>query len=143
MRHHSLMHIVNTVASRHFGGFITGVQIGPERSRIDFKLSDFARDRLVEFQTCVNEAIDRALPITSSILSEEEYRERPALIRTLNVEPPIVDGKVRVVTITGFDAQACGGTHVHSTGEIGRARIAKLDNKGRDNKRFYWEVAAP
>jgi misacylated tRNA(Ala) deacylase len=51
-----------------------------------------------------------------------------------------VDGRVRIVAIEGFDVQACGGTHVHSTAEIGQARIVKFDNKGKDNKRFYWEV---
>ena len=143
MRHHALMHIVNTVAHRYFGGVITGVQIGPDRSRIDFRLADFARDRIGEFEGHVNEAIHRALPISSSVISEEEYRARPELVRTLNVLPPVVGGVVRIVTIAGFDAQACGGTHVHSTAEIGQARIARFDNKGKDNKRFYWEVAPP
>jgi misacylated tRNA(Ala) deacylase len=141
MRHHALMHIVNTVARRQFCGFITGVQIGPDRSRIDFNLTDFTRHRIGDFETLVNAAIDRALPISSSSLDEAEYRRRPELVRTLNVDPPIVEGRVRVVTIAGFDAQACGGTHVHSTSEIGPARIVKFDNKGKDNKRFYWELA--
>jgi len=91
----------------------------------------------------VNAAIDRALPISSSTISEEEYRGRPERVRTLNVLPPTVEGKVRIVTIAGFDAQARGGTHVHSTGEIGRIRIVKLDNKGKENKRFYWEIVTP
>jgi len=45
--------------------------------------------------------------------------------------------------IVGFDVQACGGTHVHATSEIGHARVVRFDNKGKDNKRFYWELAAP
>ena len=57
------------------------------------------------------------------------------------IEPPVVGGKVCIVTMGGFDAQACGGTHVHSTAEIGLARLVKFDNKGKDNKRFYWELA--
>ena len=143
MRHHALMHVVNTVAWQQFGGLITGVQIGPDRSRIDFRLGEFGRERIGEFEAHVNTAIDRGLPISSSIISENEYRSRPDLVRTANVLPPVVDGRVRIVTIAGFDAQACGGTHVHSTAEIGRARITKFDNKGRENKRFYWEVATP
>jgi misacylated tRNA(Ala) deacylase len=143
MRHHALMHIVNAVARRHFGGLITGVQIGPDRSRIDFNLADFGRDRIPEFESHVNAAIDCALPIASSEISEAEYRDRPDLVRTLNVRPPVAGGVVRVVTIAGFDAQACGGTHVHSTCEIGRARLARFDNKGKDNKRFYWEATPP
>jgi misacylated tRNA(Ala) deacylase len=143
MRHHALMHIVNTVAWRQFGGLITGVQIGPDCSRIDFRLADFGRERIGEFESHVNTAIDRGLPISSSVISEGEYRGRPDLVRTANVLPPVVDGRIRIVTIAGFDAQACGGTHVHSTAEIGRACITKFDNKGRENKRFYWEVATP
>jgi misacylated tRNA(Ala) deacylase len=142
MRGHGLMHVINAVARQQFGGLITGVQIGPQRSRIDFKLAGFAREQLQEFEERVNAVIERGLAVTSSVISEDEFRNRPELIRTLNVLPPIVDGRVRIVAIAGFDAQACGGTHVHSTAEIGRARIGKFDNKGKDNKRFYWDLFA-
>jgi misacylated tRNA(Ala) deacylase len=141
MRHHALMHVVNTVARQRFGGTITGVQLGPERSRIDFNLTGFSREQIPEFEKLVNDVIDRGLVVTSSIITEDEYRRRPDLIRTLNVLPPIVNGKVRIVEIEGFDAQACGGTHVHMTSEIGRAHVSKFDNKGKDNKRFYWDLA--
>jgi misacylated tRNA(Ala) deacylase len=140
MRHHGLMHVVNTVARDRFGGVITGVQLGPERSRIDFRLPSFSRERIPELEAAVNEVIARALPLVSSVVSEDELRRRPELVRTLNVLPPVVDGRVRVVEIVGFDAQACGGTHVHGTAEIGRARVTRFDNKGKDNKRFYWEL---
>jgi misacylated tRNA(Ala) deacylase len=141
MRHHGLMHVVNTVARQLFGGVITGVQIGPDRSRIDFKVAGFSREQGPDFERGVNEVLDRCLPVTSSVISEDEFRRRPELIRTLNVLPPVVEGKVRIVEIQGFDTQACGGTHVHSTSEIGRARIGRFDNKGKDNKRFYWDLA--
>ena len=52
----------------------------------------------------------------------------------------MVEGRVRIVTIAVFDAEACGGTHVHSTAEIGPARLIRVDNKGRDNSRFYWTL---
>jgi misacylated tRNA(Ala) deacylase len=143
MRAHGLMHVVNTVAMQRFGGIITGVQLGVDRSRIDFKLSAFAREQVAEMESRVNGVIDRDLAITSLVITEEEFRRRPELIRTLNVPPPIVDGRVRIVEIKDFDAQACGATHVHTTREIGRARVGKFDNKGKDNKRFYWELEDP
>jgi misacylated tRNA(Ala) deacylase len=142
MRHHGLMHVVNTVARDAYGGVITGVQLGPERSRIDLRLTGFAREQLADFEARVNGVIARGLAVTASVIDEAEFHARPELVRTLNVRPPVVDGRVRVVAIAGFDAQACGGTHVHATGEIGRATIARFDNKGRDNKRFYWDLAA-
>ncbi|HEY6099472.1 MAG TPA: alanyl-tRNA editing protein, partial [Anaeromyxobacter sp.] len=135
MRHHGLMHVVNTVARQRYGGVITGVQIGPDRSRIDFKLAGFSREQIPDFEDGVNGVIARRLPLTASLIPEDEFRRRPELIRTLNVLPPVVAGQVRIVEIEGFDVQACGGTHVHSTAEIGRARIGKFDNKGKDNKR--------
>jgi misacylated tRNA(Ala) deacylase len=142
MRHHGLLHVANAVARQRFGGLITGVQIGPDRSRVDFKLAGFSREQIPDFESRVNDVIGRGLPLTSSIISEAEYRRRPELIRTLNVLPPVVGGHVRIVEIDGFDAQACGGTHVHSTSEIGRAHVGKFDNKGKDNKRFYWDLTA-
>jgi len=49
--------------------------------------------------------------------------------------PPASDGSVRVVEIVGLDRQACGGTHLASTGRSRAVRILKIDNKGRHNRR--------
>jgi Ser-tRNA(Ala) deacylase AlaX len=68
---------------------------------------------------------------------------RGDLLRALDVRPPVLDGRVRVVEIDGFDAQACGGTHVHSTAEIGSLSIYKTENKGRNNKRLYVRLSEP
>jgi len=116
------------------------VQLGPERSRIDLRLPA-GFDAAAELEARVNDALAVPRAIAASVMTEAEYHARPDLIRTLNVLPPIIDGHVRVVTIHGFDAQACGGTHPHDTAEIGRARLVKRENKGRDNKRFYWTLA--
>jgi misacylated tRNA(Ala) deacylase len=53
----------------------------------------------------------------------------------MSVRPPTGSGRVRLVEIEGLDLQACGGTHVRSTGEIGGIAIGKIENKGRQNRR--------
>ena len=64
----------------------------------------------------------------------------PDLIRTkVNLIPEHVD-PIRVVDIEGVDRQADGGTHVRSTGEVGRVRVTKTENKGRSFKRVRIEV---
>ncbi len=83
----------------------------------------------------------RDVGVAARTISEEEFGRRPELVRTLDVRPPAIDGRVRIVESAGFDAQACGGTHVHATSKIGRARLVRFDNKGRGNKRFYWELS--
>jgi len=60
----------------------------------------------------------------------------------MSVRPPTTAGKVRLVEIEGVDLQACGGTHVRSTGEIGEVQIGKIENKGRQNRRVNLLLAA-
>ena len=143
MRHHCLLHVVNALAHQRFGGLVSGAEIGPERSRVDLSVGTFTRDDIPAFEAAVNEVIRRALRVRASVVPESELEERPELVRTLKVKPPVVNGTVRIVELEGFDGQACGGTHVHSTEEIGEARIVKFDNRGKNNKRFYWELAPP
>jgi misacylated tRNA(Ala) deacylase len=50
--------------------------------------------------------------------------------------PPGDDGLIRIVEIVGLDRQACGGTHLASTGRSRALRILKIDNKGRHNRRI-------
>jgi len=142
MRHHCLLHVVNAIGWQRYGGRVTGAEIGADRARVDLSLAGFTRDHVSDFEVAVNAVIARALPVTASLVPEATLDTRPDLVRTLNVRPPVTDGRVRIVEIDGFDAQACGGTHVHSTGDIGAARIVKFDNRGKDNKRFYWELVA-
>jgi misacylated tRNA(Ala) deacylase len=143
MRHHCLLHVVNALAHQRFGGRVTGAEIGPERSRVDLSVTGFTRDDLPAFEAAVNEVIRRGIRVQASVVPEATLETRPELVRTLKVRPPVVNGGVRIVELEGFDAQACGGTHVHSTEEIGVARIVKFDNRGKNNKRFYWELAPP
>ena len=46
------------------------------------------------------------------------------------------DDVVRVVQVHPRSRELCGGTHVRRTGEIGRVRIGKIENKGRQNRRI-------
>jgi misacylated tRNA(Ala) deacylase len=136
-RHHTVLHVLNTIALRDYGAWITGVQIGTDHSRIDFKLEGFSAALCAELESKVNAVLQAGHALKSYDLPEEEFRRRRDLLRTLEAQPPVHRGRVRVVEIEGFDAQACGGTHVHSTVEVGRFSIFRTENKGRINKRLY------
>ena len=136
-RYHTVLHILNTIALRDHAAWITGAQIGTGYSRIDFRWDGFTPVLCGDLEAKVNAVIEANHSLRSFHLPEAEFAKRPDLLRTLEVKPPAVEGLVRVVAIEGFDEQACGGTHVSGTKELGRFSIFRTENKGRINKRLY------
>jgi misacylated tRNA(Ala) deacylase len=141
-RHHTVLHVLNTIALRDYAAWITGVQIGQDYSRIDFKWEGFSPAVRGELENKVNTVLEGNRALKSYYIPEDEFHKRPDLLRTLEVKPPVIGGSVRVVEIEGFDAQACGGTHAGSTGELGRFSIFRTENKGKINKRLYIRLDA-
>lgn len=139
-KYHTVLHVLNTITLRDYNAWITGVQIGEEYSRIDFNFENFSAEISVELESKVNGVLKANHKIKSYYITEEEFINRKDLLRTLDVKPPVIDSKVRVVEIEGFDAQACGGTHVDTTLDVGHFYIFRTDNKGKKNKRFYIKI---
>src|SRR3989344_2593044 len=44
--------------------------------------------------------------------------------------------EVRIVDIEGFGKEACGGTHLKNTSEVGEILFVKAENKGKNNRRI-------
>ena len=131
MRMHTTMHILCSLIE----GDVTGGSVGAEKSRLDFNLPDFQGDKL-EITERLNRVIAEDHKVVTRWISEEELEAQPELVRTMSVQPPRGAGKVRLLHIEDVDLQPCGGTHVDSTGEIGPMIIAKIENKGKQNRRF-------
>lgn len=137
-RMHTATHILNAVIFQEFNGaLVTGVQMNADgTARMDFDLPDVDSSRLRVVEDAINETIRRDLAVTDSYIPLDDAYEEHGLIRTRSVTPPpTLDGKIRIVEIQGLDRQACGGTHLASTGRSGLIRIMKIDNKGRRNRR--------
>jgi len=134
MRMHTALHLLCVAVP----GDVTGGQIGAERSRLDFNLPSDAIDAAA-ITARLNELVAAALPIETEWITDEEMAARPELVRTMSVKPPSGFGRVRLVRIgdatAPVDLQPCGGTHVRNTAEIGPLAIAKIENKGKQNRR--------
>jgi misacylated tRNA(Ala) deacylase len=131
MRMHSAMHLLCAAVGRP----VTGGQVGEQKSRLDFDLQGAAVDQ-DEIARAIGRWIADDRPIAHRWIDAAELAARPELVRTMSVRPPTATGRVRLVEIAGVDLQACGGTHVRSTGEIGALRVGKIENKGRQNRRI-------
>jgi misacylated tRNA(Ala) deacylase len=138
MRMHSALHLL----CRAVGAPVTGGQVADGRGRLDFDAGELALDRdALDAQLRDWIAADR--PIRPFWITEEELDARPELVRTMSVRPPRGQGRVRLVEIEGIDLQACGGTHVRRTGEIGAVAVAKIESKGRRNRRVGLVLSDP
>ena len=132
MRMHTALHILCSVVD----GAVTGGSVGTQKSRLDFDIPGERPDKEILTQQLM-EIVDRNYPVMSSWISDQELQRNPGLIRTMSVKPPTGTGQVRMIRIgDDIDFQPCGGTHVKSTGEIGKIKISKIENKGRQNRRI-------
>lgn len=136
MRTHTALHILCGLVWREYGSQVTGTQMYSDRARMDFTLEDLSKDRVAEIERLVNEAVDADYPVEVKNLPRAEAFEIPDLIRTkINLLPPEI-AEVRIIDIVGLDLQADGGTHVRGTREVGKVKIIRTENKGKQFKRL-------
>lgn len=140
MRTHSAMHVLCGVVFRDYGALVTGGNMDPLEGRMDFEFETMTKDLVEIIENSVNEEIQKDHPVNVQILPREVAFQIPDLIRTkINLLPPGIN-EIRTIEIVGLDLQADGGTHVHSTKEIGKARIVDYKSKGKINKRIYLKL---
>ena len=140
MRTHTAMHILCGVIFRDFGAQVTGGDMDIKQARMDFEFESMTHDLVEVIEAAVNREVEKDMPLRVRILPREEAFQIPDLIRTkINLLPPGIS-EVRTVEIVGLDLQADGGTHVHSTKEVGPIHIVDYKSKGKINKRLYVEI---
>jgi misacylated tRNA(Ala) deacylase len=135
MRMHTCLHLLCALVKYP----VTGGQVGAEEGRLDFDIEDAASVDKDALTGGLNELVAANHPVTERWISDAELEANPGLVRTMSVKPPMGSGKVRLVVIGengSVDLQPCGGTHVRSTGEIGRVVVSKMEKKGKLNRRI-------
>jgi len=126
MRMHTALHLLCAAIEAP----VTGCAICPDYGRLDFDLEGpIDRDDLARR---LNQLVARDEPITI----ESGQDAASSLVRTIDVAPPQTGDGLRVVRIGGIDRQACGGTHVRSTREVGTIAVTNIQKKGRRHRRI-------
>jgi misacylated tRNA(Ala) deacylase len=131
MRIHTGLHLLSVVLPFP----VTGGSIGAEEGRLDFDLDGGEAPPKDEIELRLNALADAGHAVTTEWITDEELLANPGLVKTMKVKPPMGSGRVRLVRIGDIDLQPCGGTHVRSTAEIGRLVVAKMESKGKQNRR--------
>jgi alanyl-tRNA synthetase len=144
MKHHTATHLLMGAARQVLGQHVwqAGTQKDVDRTRLDF--SHFRRLTLEEMhkiEELANEAVIRNLPVETSwkprMEAEKQYGFRL-------YQGGVVPGKeIRVVDIKGWDVEACGGTHVKNTGEIGFIKILHTERIQDGVERIVFSAGLP
>jgi len=127
-RNHSATHLIVAAARQILGDHIwqAGAQKGIKKSRID--LSHYKRiktEELQEIEILANQWVMENLEVEINWMDRTEAEKTYGFIL---YQGGVVPGsRIRVVQIPGVDVQACAGTHVIRTGDIGLVKINRTE----------------
>ncbi len=140
MRMHTACHLLSVVCSYP----ITGAAVGEDESRVDFDMGE-AIDK-DEVTGKLMALVAENHPVTLQWITDAELAANPGIVKSKNVRPPVGLGRVSLVCIgenSSVDSQPCGGTHVSETQEVGAIHIARIEKKGKENRRFRIRFGEP
>lgn len=139
MKLHTTAHLLASIFHNKGKALITGGQIETQQSRMDFSLENFDKGIIDGYFNLANELVKKNAHVKISYMKREEALKIPDMIKLANKMPPDVD-TLRIVEIEGIDKQADGGCHVKSLKEIGTIKLIRVENKGKNNRRVYFDV---
>ena len=129
MRFHTATHLLCALVPHA----VNGCSITASYARLDFHTNE-PLDKVA-----LNEGIALLVagrhPVRHRWISEAELDANPQLVRSMSVQPPRGQGRVRVLEIEGVDLQPCGGTHVANTADVGNVIVTKVEKKSAMTRR--------
>ncbi|MEM1574676.1 MAG: alanyl-tRNA editing protein AlaXM [Nitrososphaerota archaeon] len=140
MRLHTAAHIISSIMYKDYGALITGGHINENYAKDDFSLEKFDKAIFEEAIRKANEIVKKEIEVKIYFLKREEALKIPGIIKLAEKMPPEIE-TLRIVEIPGIDIQADGGPHVKNTKEIGEIILLKIENKGKNKKRIYYNVS--
>ncbi|MEM2098438.1 MAG: alanyl-tRNA editing protein AlaXM [Candidatus Bathyarchaeia archaeon] len=140
MRLHTAAHLIAAIMYRDYNALITGGQVDPEQAKIDFNLPTTNREIFEDTITKANLEVNKGISLKIYFLERTEALKMPGIVKLAERMPPQVK-EFRIVEIPGVDVQADGGPHVNNTREIGKIHLVKVENKGKTQRRVYFNVS--
>ena len=121
-RTHSTTHLLDAALKKVLGDHVhqAGSLVEPDRLRFDFThFEAISPEELRQVEELVNDAILEGYPVVTEILPIEEAKKKGAVA----MFGEKYGETVRVVEMSDFSVEFCGGTHVDNTAKAGPFRI--------------------
>lgn len=135
MQQHSGQHLLSAVFRDLFQAMTLSFHLGSDYATIDIELPELSAAQMAEAEQEVNRLIFLNRRITSYFVTAEEMAKLPL------VKLPKVTEDIRIVEIEGVEYNACGGTHVSSTGAIGLIKLLRSE-KQKGNTRITFKCGS-
>lgn len=132
MQQHSGKHLLSAVCLEKHNFMTLSFHLGEDYCTIDIEVPELSADQLYSIEREVN----RQIYLNHNILSYFVTGEEASQLKL--VKQPKVTENIRIVEIKDVEYNACGGTHVSSTGEIGIIKLLKAE-KIKANTRIYFK----
>ncbi|CQR55800.1 alanyl-tRNA editing protein [Paenibacillus riograndensis] len=123
MQQHSGQHLLSAVFRELFQAMTLSFHLGNDYATIDLELRELTPDQLAAAEQEVNRQVVLDRNIVSYFVTPEEMASLPL------VKLPKVTENIRIVEIEGVEHNACGGTHVSSTGAIGMIKLLRAEKQ--------------
>ncbi|TLX87926.1 MAG: alanine--tRNA ligase [Thaumarchaeota archaeon] len=127
-KNHSATHILNSAARNNLGSWVWQNSAFKEEhyARLDITHhSALTREEINQIEKSANEVVQKNLPVLINKFERSDAEERYTF--RIYQGGAVPSNNVRIVNIDGWDVEACGGTHVNKTGEIGLIKILKTE----------------
>ena len=121
-RAHSTTHLLDAALKKVLGDHVhqAGSLVEPDRLRFDFThFEAISPEELRQVEELVNDAVLEGYPVVTEILPIEEAKKKGAVA----MFGEKYGETVRVVEMSDFSVEFCGGTHVDNTAKAGPFRI--------------------
>ena len=121
-RAHSTTHLLDAALKKVLGDHVhqAGSLVEPDRLRFDFThFEAISPEELRQVEELVNDAILEGYPVATEVLPIEEAKKKGAVA----MFGEKYGETVRVVEMSDFSVEFCGGTHVDNTAKAGPFRI--------------------
>lgn len=132
MQQHSGQHLLSAVCLDLYEYTTLSFHLGEDYCTIDIEAPELSSSQFTSIEKEVNRQIYCNHEIRSYFVTGEEASQLKL------VKQPKVTENIRIVEIKDVEYNACGGTHVSSTGEIGMIKLLKSE-KQKGNIRLYFK----
>ena len=122
MQQHSGQHVLSAAFERLYSFDTVSFHMGEESCTIDLATDAVTAKHLEAAEILANQIIAEDRPVEIRFATPDEARAMG--VRKI---PPAERDKLRLIDVRDFDLNACGGTHVHSTGQIGGLLLRKTE----------------